>query len=113
MGELPTCPLDGLLRELLDRLIRHRDKEPATFLQFNGKRRRLDFNQSLSPTDFQLGARLKSCFLPQFLRDHQTPSSIDGCFHGIKYTIGFPILQMALNLRITLIGERITAVQKS
>ncbi|TKB77779.1 MAG: hypothetical protein E8D42_11220 [Nitrospira sp.] len=30
---LPACLLDGLVCELFDRLIRYRDKEPATFLQ--------------------------------------------------------------------------------
>ena len=91
-GELPSCPLDLLARELLDRLFRHRDKEPATFLQRDEKRCRFDFNQSLPPADFQLAARLQTCFPSQFLGNHQTTDSIDGCFHGMKCTITFPIL---------------------
>lgn len=69
-GELPACPLDGLASESLDRLIRHRDKEPATFFQLDRKRRRLDFNQSLPPADLQLGARQQACFSPQFLGNY-------------------------------------------
>ena len=63
-GQLSACLFDGLVRESLDRLRRRRDKEPATFLQLDGKRCRLDFNESLPPANFQLGAWLEPCFSP-------------------------------------------------
>ncbi len=99
MGELSACPFDGLTRERFDRLIRHRNKEPTTFLELDRKRCRLNFNQSLPPANLQLRAWLEPCFSPQFLRNHQTTGSINGCFHGIKYTIFAPFCND--DLRIT------------
>ncbi|MHC9062289.1 hypothetical protein ACYX34_06325 [Nitrospira sp. CMX1] len=44
-------PLDGLAREVRDWPIRHGNKEQATLLRLDGKRCRLDFNQSLPLAD--------------------------------------------------------------
>jgi hypothetical protein len=56
--ELSACPLEGPVCESLNRLIWYFDKEPATFLQLDEKRCRLDLNQSLPPANLQLSARL-------------------------------------------------------
>ncbi len=69
-GELSACPFDGLAREGFDRLIRHCDKEPTTFLELDEKRCRFNFNQSLPPADLQFGAWPEPCFPPQFLGNH-------------------------------------------
>ncbi len=56
-AKLSARPLNRLAREFLDRVIWYRDKEPTAFLKFDGKRCRLDFNQSLPPSNLQLGTR--------------------------------------------------------
>jgi hypothetical protein len=55
--DLPAGPLNVLAREWLDWMVWDSDEESAAFLQLDGQRRRLDFNQSVSPSDLQLSAR--------------------------------------------------------
>jgi len=88
-GELSSCPLDLLVRELLDRLIRHGDKEPTTFLQFDGKRCWLDFNQSMPPADL-LAAILLPAAVPWELpndRQHQWLFSWYAIYHGSSHSV--------------------------
>jgi hypothetical protein len=70
------------------------DEQAPAPLKSNRKRCWLDFDAPVTRPYFDGHPGHESSLLPQFLRDDDTPASINGCLHGTKRTtsIGMAVL---------------------